>query len=215
MRSRASRSGARDSWVPGASSAVRTIRRTRAGWSTMLSRIRYAALSRPSVCPNAAGNVQVRERLAPPASPGESHGEGDLAGDLVATSDPLADGDHQVQHSGAHARRVGLVPAEGGVGAGRLGHPVCGDRAGVDSAGPVAQEAALPSAEEAADDVLRHRRERAGGVQAEAAQGVGLGGADAVERTGRERAEECLDGPVVGEVKHFGPSRVGGCGRLA
>ncbi|MFL9683769.1 hypothetical protein [Streptomyces sp. KL110A] len=88
--------------------------------------------------------------------------------------------------------------------AGRLGHPVCG----VDSAGPVAQKASLLPAEEAADDVLRHRRERAGGVQAEAAQGVGLGGADAVRRVDGERVEEGLDGAVVGEVEDAGRSGV-------
>ncbi len=55
-----------------------------------------------------------------------------------------------------------------------------------------------------------YRRERAGGVQAEAAQGVALGGADAVHRVDGERVEEGLDGAVVGEAEDAG--RSGGCG---
>ncbi|MFD3998906.1 hypothetical protein [Streptomyces sp. NPDC058583] len=100
------------------------------------------------------------------------------------------------------------VAVEGVEGAGGLGHAAGGDRAGVDSAGAVAQGASGLSAQDAADDGLVHRGERADGVQSERLEPGGLGRADAVQ--GRE---ELFDGAVAWQVQDSGGSGVRGGGR--
>lgn len=144
---------------------------------------------------------------------GEPYGQGHRAGDLVAAADPLAEGDGQVQERGPHEDRVAHVPVERVVGARGLRHAVGCDRSGVDTAGTVAQDPPVPPAEHPAHDTGVHRGERADRVQAEGLQPGRLRRADAVQRTDRERGEELLDGPVVGQVQDAGAAHVGGGGR--